>query len=144
MFPEISVNIEEIETPTKTSLGKVYLFDFKTGRHVTRDGKLVECTEVQAVKQWVELLLRTQLEKYPVYRDTYFGLSTDDIIGNKSIPVIMAQAIIEEEIKEKCLEHILIRAITNFSIDRTDRGLTIGFNVVLKNGNTQGVSAIVN
>lgn len=144
MFPEINVNIEEISTPSREKLGKVFLFNFKQGRHVIRDGKPVECTEVEAVKQWVELLLRTEFERYPIYRGTYFGLSTDDVIGNKSNPLIMAQAILEEEIKEKCKNHILIRSITNFSIERTDRGLTIGFKVVLKNGNEQGVSVIVN
>ena len=144
MFPEINVNIEEIATPSREKLGKVFLFDFEMGRHVIRDGKPVECTEVQAVKQWIELLLKTQLDKYPIYKNTFFGLSTDDIIGNKSNPLIMAQAILEEEIKEKCKEHILIRAVTNFNIERTNQGLIISFKVVLKNGNQQGVDVIVN
>lgn len=143
MFPDITVNIEEITTPSNDKLGKVFLFDFKTGRHVIRDGKPVECTELQAVKQWVELLLKTQLDKYPIYEDSYFGLSTNDIIGVKSNPLVMVQAILEEEIKEKCKNHVLIRAITNFSVERTNNGVTIGFNVVLKNGNAKGVSVIV-
>ena len=143
MFPEINVNIEEIATPSRENLGKVFLFDFKTGRHVIRDGKPVECTEVQAVQQWIELLLKTQFEKYPIYKETYFGLSTDEIIGHKSNPLIIVQAILEEEIKEKCINHVLIKSITNFNVERTNKGLNIGFRVILKNGNTQGVNVLV-
>ena len=144
MFPEININIEQLDTPSTEKLGKVFLFDMNTRSHVIRDGKPVECTEVQAVKQWVELLLRTQLDKYQIYKGTYFGLSLDDVIGHKTNPLIMIQAILEEEIKEKCNEHVLIRSITNFTLARTNNGLNIGFKVVLKNGNMQGVSVDVN
>lgn len=140
MFPEFEVNIEEIATPSTDKLGKVFLFNHKQGRHVLRDGKLVEATELEAVKQWIELLLKTQIDKYKIYQDTYFGLSTTELVGKKEYPIMILQSMIEQEIKEKATEHILIKSILGFKIDRTDRGLTISFKVVLKNGNTQGVT----
>ncbi|MDF2612773.1 MAG: hypothetical protein K0S71_559 [Clostridia bacterium] len=144
MFPDIEVNIEELETPVKTSLGRVYLFDFETRRHVVRDGKLVECTELEAVRQWVTLLLKTKINKVKVYKETGFGLSSNNLIGLKTYPIMLLQAVLEEEIKEKCAEHVLIRSINDFEVSRTDRGLDIHFKIILKNGNTQGVTAIVN
>lgn len=144
MFPQFEVNIEEIATPSRDKLGKVFLFDPKSRRHILRDGKLVEATELEAVKQWVELLLKTQVDKYPIYKGTYFGLSTHELIGEKQFPLMMLQAMIEQEIKEKAVEHVLIKSIVSFKIERSDRGLTISFKVILKNGNQQGVTIDVN
>lgn len=143
MFPEFNINIEELEAPTKETLGRCYLFDFKTRRHVISDGKLVECTEQEAIKQWVELLLRTGIEKYAVYKGTWFGLTIDRMIGNKQFPLIMLQAEIEMELKEKLVNHVLIEGMESFRTERLDNGLIIRFKLVLKNGSIQEVTSIV-
>ena len=57
MFPEIDYDFEFEEEqdaellPTK--LGRAPLFDFKKRQYVLKDGKVVECTQEQAVRQWV-------------------------------------------------------------------------------------------
>ena len=59
MFPNstgITLNNE-----TKSSSGtKSYLFDFDSADFVVRDGKLVECGGIDAIKVWTEKILRTE------------------------------------------------------------------------------------
>ena len=143
MFPNIMVNVQELSHVSDQQLGKVFLFDHSVKRHILEDGKLKEATELEAVKQWIELLLRTYVDHFPIYDGTYFGLSTLDLIGQKQFPLMMLQAMIEQEIKEKAVNHVLIRNIVGFRIERNDIGLSIYFTVILKNGNTQGVNVHV-
>ena len=58
MFPET----KEISFASSSdSFGaKSYLFDFDTGDFVVRDGKLIECDGLKAVKIWIEKILRTE------------------------------------------------------------------------------------
>lgn len=143
MFPEFNVNIEELDTPKKTTLGRCFLFDFDKKKHVTKDGKLVECTKQEAIQQWVELLIRTGIQKYAIYRNTDFGLSIDELIGNKQYPLIMLQAELEMELKEKLANHVLIEGMEGFRTERLENGLKITFRLVLVDGSTQGVDAVV-
>lgn len=39
-----------------------------------------ECSEVQQVKQWVELLIKVEKDKYKIYDDN-FGMDFSDIVG---------------------------------------------------------------
>ena len=57
MFP----NSTDIMIPNenKASNGtKSYLFDFDSGDFVVRDGKLVECDGIDAIKIWIEKILQ--------------------------------------------------------------------------------------
>lgn len=37
-------------------------------------------SEVEQIKQWIELLIRTELDKYKIY-DSNFGMDFSDIVG---------------------------------------------------------------
>ena len=39
---------------------KSYLFDFENGDFVVRDGKLIECDGIDAIKVWIEKIPRTE------------------------------------------------------------------------------------
>lgn len=67
----------------KESLGAVYKYDFKKKRFELVNGRLVECTPLEACQQWIELLLRTKMGKYPIYESTQFGSQLDQWIGYK-------------------------------------------------------------
>ena len=59
---------------TKSSSGtKSYLFDFDRGDFVVRDGKLIECDGIDAIKVWIEKILRTEKGRYPIYDNTEYG-----------------------------------------------------------------------
>ena len=140
MFPEININIEETQTSTKEKLGKVFAWDYNTNKYVLRDGRLVEADNRQAVKQWIHLLLRTQQDKYKIYQGTFFGLPLDPLMGNKNTPLLIVQAQLEEEIKEKAKEHILISHITNFKVRKDNSTLNISFYVHMKDGAVEEVN----
>lgn len=59
MFPN-STDIT-IDNESNISSGtKSYMFDFKNGDLVVRDGKLNECDGIDAIKVWIEKILRTE------------------------------------------------------------------------------------
>ena len=60
IFPQTQSTIN-IQSQTESNNGtKTYLFDFDKGDFVIRDGKLVECDGVDAIKVWIEKILRTE------------------------------------------------------------------------------------
>ena len=65
MFPN-STDIM-ISNETKSSSGtKSYLFDFANDDFVVRDGKLIECDDIDAIKVWIEKILRTEKGRYTI------------------------------------------------------------------------------
>ena len=72
MFP--NSNDIMLDNKTQTSSGtKSYLFDFTTGDFVVRDGKLIECDGISAIKVWIEKILRTEKGRYLIYDNTEYG-----------------------------------------------------------------------
>lgn len=144
MFPEINTNIDRLsDINTNTDyiepLGKTFLFDFKTGSHKVIDGRLQECTLMESVAQWIEVILRTELNKYKVYTEDEtedFGISIYKYIGDRNIPLIYLASELKREIEEQLLKHRFIESITDYSTERVNRGLHIQFTVVLKNNDT--------
>ena len=91
MFPnstDINLNNE-----TKSSSGvKSYLFDFDSGDFVVRDGKLVDCDGIDAIKGWIEKILRTENGRYSIYADTEYGCHLEDLIIGNSYTVEFIEA----------------------------------------------------
>ena len=148
MFPETEVNIDNLvqqtnQASTNTRLGRCFLFDFSEGEYVTKDGKLIEATEEQAIKQWVELLVRTVLNKYKVYENTGFGTTFDRIIGQKTLPQGFINSEVKRELEEKVIMHKRISGISDFSTIRTRYGLEIRFTVNKVDESMQEVSMVV-
>ena len=79
MFPnstDITINNEtQILSGTKS-----YIFDFTTGDFVVRDGKLIECDGISAIKVWIEKILRTEKGRY----DSDFKPMTDSYFYSQS------------------------------------------------------------
>ena len=79
MFPQISYDVspklEQQETGERS-----LLFDYKKNRFVVKSGNVQETTRVEAVKQWIELFIRVELNKYAIYSDN-FGLDLSNLVG---------------------------------------------------------------
>lgn len=43
-----------------------------------RDGKLVECDGIDAIKVWIEKILRTEKNRYKIYDGTDYGCQIED------------------------------------------------------------------
>nr|DAO06128.1 MAG TPA: Protein of unknown function (DUF2634) [Caudoviricetes sp.] len=147
MFPT-DTDFQDIKISTtneqSSKIGRSFLFDFKTGQHQITDGKVVECDQLQAIKQWLELLVRTMLDKYKVYRGTGFGLTWEQYIGRRDLPLGFIISEMEREVSEAAVKlNSAIASVQDFTVERQTRGLTIGFSAVLKDKQVLEVSISV-
>lgn len=135
IFPEYSLNKNK-ETDEKVGFKEIE-FDFKSNRVVIKNGKVTFLDEVYRVKQWVEILLRTELGKYRVYDDTEFGiLSLYKLRGNSFFNTPFGVSELERELKEKIKNKKEVKEVVNFSMNIDFNTLKISFTIKLKSGNT--------
>lgn len=133
MFPEIDYDFEFEEEqdaellPTK--LGRAPLFDFKKRQYVLKDGKVVECTQEQAVRQWVGFLVKTAVGKYAVYENTDFGTYIENYIGYKDTAFVASE--IKREIEEGVAQNRAIDRIEDFEAEREGGRLKISLTVIM-------------
>lgn len=142
MFPidldleELAEKAEQEQTERASKIGRSFLFDYASGQHRIIDGAVVECSELMAVKQWLELMVKTALDKYQVYENTGFGTSAEMFIGRRTLPKGFVASELEREVKESCTLNPAIDRAENFDLSRTVRGMQISFTVYMKNGDT--------
>ena len=86
MFPtdvdiagEITPAITQLPT-TNDNLGRSLKFDYETNSFVIINGKNVEPSKIDAIKQWIELYIRTEINKYVIYTDE-FGVDLNGLVG---------------------------------------------------------------
>lgn len=141
-FPEV-ISIDTGEN-NSARVGRSFIFDYSKGQHIMTDGKPKETTELEAIKQWLELLVRTSLEKYAVYDDTGFGTTWDRYIGYRQLPKGFIASELEREIQENCNKYCpAIERITDFSAVRLTDGLEVSFTAELTNKDVLGVKVSV-
>ena len=142
MFPnstDVTLNNE-----TKSSIGtKSYMFDFDSGEFVVRDGKLVECDGIAAIKIWIEKILRTEKGRYPIYNDTEYGCHLEDLIIGNSYTAEFIEAELKREIEDALKQNLQITSVTNFEITRDTNAITVTLEVVLNDTGRNTISVTV-
>lgn len=116
-----------------SAIKRSFKFNYKTGQFELKNGALVETTEVEAIAQWLELLVRTRLDLYAVYNGTKFGHSAERYIGYRTLPLGFAESEFQREIEDAAKLNPGIEAIHDFKVKRTTRGLDVTFTARLKN-----------
>ena len=106
MFPtdyNFTNSIQSTKTATNAQhkVGRSFKFDYKTHRFVFEDGRNVEDTQIEAIKQWIELFIRTEMKKYLIYSDS-FGLDLTKLLGYR-----LPRAYKVSEIKRRITEGIM-------------------------------------
>ncbi|MGL5209436.1 DUF2634 domain-containing protein [Cetobacterium sp.] len=136
IFPVFDESIDVKET-IKTKGKKEILFDFKAKKVVIVDGKTKEASEVEQVKQWIQLLLLTETNKYRVYDNTGFGM-TDlyNLRGHSIFNTPFGVMELEREIKEKIQKKDEVKEVKNIKSSTGFNSLNIEVTVVLKSGET--------
>lgn len=150
VFPEIeadlSLTIKDLEEKSTPTLGRVLKFDYENGRHVLKDGRFVECTPVEAVCQYIEHVLRTELDKYKVYtveRDGDFGISVYRYIGQKYLPPDYFASELKREITEQLQLHKYIDFVEAYHYEFKGRKLYVEFTCRLITGDTASKEVII-
>lgn len=134
MFPvfDFDTTIQAEEKGQDIKIGKSFVFDFKSKRFNVVAGKVKETTEEEAIRQWIELLLRTSVDKYKVYEGTGFGTNIDKLVGYKSMRGFV-ESEMKREISEKIIMNRAIERIENFKTDFEGSMIEVSFTAILKN-----------
>lgn len=136
IFPQININIEDNTQTTETkSLGKSFLFDFKKGDFVLRDGKPVEVEGIESIKIWIEKILRTEKFKFKIYEtgeENEYGVTIKDLLFRQKYPHSFVLTELRREVSEALSKHPEIKDIENFNIKHEGTSVIISFKVNLK------------
>ena len=121
----------------RTVMGRGLVFDWSAGRYLMDNGGPVECTGAEAVKAWIEQVVRTLPGKYAVH-PTDYGCSALELIGQK-IPKGYALSEIRQELLASAAYCPAIEELSELIYD----GETINCTVRLADGNDTSVSVAV-
>ena len=125
IFPKFdNIDVTENIEVSENIKFKEPLFDFESGKTVIKDGNTVMTNKEQHIQQYITLLIRTEVNKFKVYKGTDFGLT--DLYEQQGKQIFTTPFVIEEikrELREKCILNPNIEFVTNIEV-------SINFNTV--------------
>lgn len=151
MFPESldfsSAEIELDEDDYMLYNETSYLYDFKKGDFIYKDGNPVLVRGKKAMEIWIEKVLRTRMETYDIYDNEddegfstgrEYGSNIWQILRGAKLPRLVVQAETKRDIEETLSYNDKIRRIENYKITQgtpqNSHLLIISFDVLLVNG----------
>lgn len=115
IFPTVSTE-SYTDRPETSADKKSYVFDFKKGEFVMRDGKNVIVTGNERIKVWIEKLIRTELGRYPIYDGTTYGVRfPTSVIGLRDRDYI--RDAISSELRAKLTENEEITDVREITVN---------------------------
>lgn len=98
---------------------KTPVFDFEKGEFVTVNGHVRTASGEEGVKVWIEKTIRTELNRYEIYKGTGYGTRLEDHLIGHVYPKDYIRAEIGQSIKTALLKHddITDVRINNIEID---------------------------
>ena len=137
MFPtdvdilDVAVNTvdDTQDNITVGTIGRSIKFDYDKKEFVLNEGKLVEPSKIESIKQWIELYIRTEIKKYAIYTDI-FGIDTRGLLGYRlprgyQVAEIMRR--VNEGILTKCPD---VASVSDWDFDKG----TFSFKVTTNTG----------
>lgn len=131
---ELEFENEELAEEDVPTIGKSFLFDFKKGDFVLKDGKLVVLEGIEALKMWIIKVIRTEKFRFRIYENTEFendeqyGVMLEDLIGS-NFDREFIEAEIEREVREALLLHEYIVSVDEWQFERNSKKMTVSFAV---------------
>ena len=75
------IRVPKNDKVTKTEeVGRSFVFDYDSNTFKITSGTVQETDRIQATKQWIELFIRTEKDKYKIY-SANFGTDLSDLVG---------------------------------------------------------------
>ena len=102
-----------------------FLYDFKVCDFVMEDGDPVTVSGVDALKVWIEKILRTQLNRYEIYTDTGYGANIEDLVVGKGYSTAFVQSELKREIETALLRNDDIENVNSIVLSREKDLLTV-------------------
>lgn len=136
-LPEITeLEFENVEfTEELEPIGITFLYDFKEGDFVMRDGKLIELFGLDSLKMWITKVLKTESFRFRIYENTVYGTSIESLIGS-SLPRAYIESEIEREVTESLLLSPYINRLEGWQFERDGKWMRINFTVISPMYNT--------
>lgn len=108
---------------------KNFRFDFKKGDFVIIDGKAQMIEKNELIKQAVEKLLRTELDKYPIYKESNYGMPFHSwIYGQRDRELI--KIALTRELSERIPELVEgVRRVYDLEFDFDRRGVRVRLSI---------------
>lgn len=139
MLPKIAeLQFKTTDNVDLPQMGKSFLFDFEAGDFVLKDGRPFEVSGIEAVKVWIQKILRTEKYRYKVYEredKNEYGVVLEDLIVGNNFPQSFVESELKREITGALIKHPMIKSLTHWKIDKRNPILNISFKVNLLDGN---------
>lgn len=131
-FIDYSKQVAEIQKETN---GKTFLIDFKKGKMLRKNGKLIKTDDERAVRMWLEKVLLTEKYKWNIYKSNginQYGMAYKANLQGQRFPTPVLYSEFIRELKETILKNKQIIEIKNIDIQLIKYTLETKFTVVLK------------
>lgn len=115
-----------------------FAFDFAVGDFIMKNGAPVVLTGIDALKLWIQKCIRTQLDRYSIYKGKRYGVNIEDLVIGKSYGLDFAESELRREIETALLQNEDIKSMSAFSIKRSKSMLTIYFTLITSYGEVSG------
>lgn len=128
----VTNNINIKKTTNKKGY-KDILYDVEKKKVVIKDGNTVFTTPKEQLKQWIYLLIHTEIDKYKVYKDTKFGIVfLYEMRGHEFYSSGFTVAQIKDELTEKIEAHKWVEKVENIEVEKGFNTLTITVTVIVE------------
>ncbi|WP_302428309.1 DUF2634 domain-containing protein [Fusobacterium varium] len=131
-FIDYSKQVAEIQKETN---GKTFLIDFKKGKMLRKNGKLIKTDDERAVRMWLEKVLLTEKYKWNIYKSNginQYGMTYKANLQGQRFPTPVLYSEFIRELKKTILKNKQIIEIKNIDIQLIKHTLETKFTVVLK------------
>lgn len=137
ILPEINFidYSKQVAESQKETDGKTFLIDFKRGKMLRKNGKLIKTDDERAVRMWLEKVLLTEKYKWNIYKSNginQYGMTYKANLQGQRFPTPVLYSEFIRELKETILKNKQIIEIKNIDIQLIKHTLETKFTVVLK------------
>lgn len=129
---ELEINTNEIADPQ--TIKKTFSFDFSTGDFIVTDGKIVILENLDAIKMWIEKVLRTEKNRFEIYKNIEYGVTLEDLTVGQNYSQAFIEVELKREISEALLKNKYIKSLSGWFIKKENPVLNISFTVNLIDG----------
>ena len=114
-----------------------YNFDFKQGEFVMYGGGVVVLVGIDALRLWIDKTIRTQFERYSIYKGKNYGANIEDLIIGKSYGFDFVESELKREMETALLRHEDILGMDKFSVAKIGTVLEVSFTLKTVYGNIE-------
>lgn len=118
---------------------KTFDFDFKAGEFKMKNGNPVVLSGIDALKLWIQKCIRTQLNRYSIYKGRQYGANIEDLVIGKSYNFDFAESELRREIETALLQNEDIQSMSSFSVKKTGSTLNISLTLITVYGKVSEV-----